>query len=114
MANLGSPSHTPDTESSFETTIISSLAVYTKGSGKKAKEVKAVKVNLTLLFPMTTTLISYMTMEATKSESAIVHKLVKPQAYHKFMQKQNKSLTCDRSFNYDICNNANVGIGRIE
>jgi len=44
MTNSGSPSPTPDIESSFETTIVSSLAVYTKGSGKKAKEVKTVKV----------------------------------------------------------------------
>ncbi|KIM74288.1 hypothetical protein PILCRDRAFT_14550 [Piloderma croceum F 1598] len=33
----------PDIESSFETTIVSSLAVYTKGLGKKPKEVKTVK-----------------------------------------------------------------------
>jgi len=34
----------PECESSFETTFISTLVVYTKGSGKKAKEVKSVKV----------------------------------------------------------------------
>jgi hypothetical protein len=42
MSNSGSPSPDPDT--SFETTFISSLAVYTKGSGKKAKETKSIKV----------------------------------------------------------------------
>ena len=44
MTDSGRPSPTPDTESSFETTIVSSLAVYTKSSEKKAKEVKTVKV----------------------------------------------------------------------
>ena len=42
MSDSGSHSLDPDT--SFETTFISSLAVYTKGSGKKAKESKSIKV----------------------------------------------------------------------
>ena len=39
-----SGSHSPDPDTNFETTFISSLAVYTKGSGKKAKESKSIKV----------------------------------------------------------------------
>ena len=42
MSDSGSPSPDPDT--SFETTFISSLVVHTKGSGKKAKETKSIKV----------------------------------------------------------------------
>jgi hypothetical protein len=42
MSDSGSPSPDPDT--SFETTIISSLVVHTKGLGKKATETKSIKV----------------------------------------------------------------------
>jgi hypothetical protein len=39
-----SRSTSPGSDTGFETTFISSLAVYTKGSGKKAKETKSIKV----------------------------------------------------------------------
>lgn len=42
MSDSGSPSL--EIESSFETTFVSSLAVYSKGSGKKSKETKSIKV----------------------------------------------------------------------
>jgi hypothetical protein len=41
MSDSGSPS--PEIESSFETTFVSSLAVYSKSSGKKSKETKSIK-----------------------------------------------------------------------
>jgi hypothetical protein len=39
-----SESSSPEIESSFETTFVSSLAVYSKGFGKKFKETKSIKV----------------------------------------------------------------------
>ena len=47
FVNLRMPqsrSTSPGSDTGFETTFISSLAVYTKGSGKKAKETKSIKV----------------------------------------------------------------------
>ena len=47
FVNLRMPqsrSTSPGSDTDFETTFIFSLAVYTKGSGKKAKETKSIKV----------------------------------------------------------------------
>ena len=47
FVNLRMPqsrSTSPGSDTGFETTFISSLAVYTKGLGKKAKETKSIKV----------------------------------------------------------------------
>jgi hypothetical protein len=46
MSDSGSPS--PEIESSFETTFVSSLAVYSKSSGKKSKSIKSKEFDFTV------------------------------------------------------------------